>query len=72
MFLNFLRYGVKLSFYYIKIRFIKALNVYSTAVYQINAKMAIKKSINLFIIDFIELINSETENQRVSNLVNAK
>ena len=72
MLLNLLPYGVKLSFYYIERRFIKALNVYLAVIYWTNARMAIKKSINPFIADFARLINNKTKIERVPNTIDAK
>ena len=56
----------------LKKRFIKALSVYLADIYQINARMAIKKSINLFMADFAELINNIIKIKRVSNTINIK
>ena len=72
MLLNLLRYDVKPSFYYVKKRFIKALSVHLAAIYRINARMAIKESIGLFVAEFERLINSKTGIGRVPDTVNAK
>ena len=55
MLLNFLRDSIKSPFYYIKKRFIKALNIHLAIIYRFNNKITIKKIINLFITDFIKL-----------------
>ena len=72
MLLNLLRYNVKLSFYYVKKRFIKALSVYLAVIYRMNARMAIKELINLFIADFAELINNKIRIGRVPDTFNTK
>ena len=55
MLLNLFRDNIKLPLYYIKSRFIKTLSIHLAIIYRFNDKITIKKTINLFIADFVKL-----------------